>query len=47
MKISVESTIAAPIASASKPEQVIDLVASASLTLTPAELDLLNTASAN
>ena len=45
--LAAQPTIAAPIASASKPEQVADLVASASLTLTPAELDLLNTASAS
>jgi aryl-alcohol dehydrogenase-like predicted oxidoreductase len=44
--LAAQPTVAAPIASASKVEQVPDLLASASLSLTPAEIQTLTDASA-
>jgi aryl-alcohol dehydrogenase-like predicted oxidoreductase len=45
--LAAQPTVAAPIASASKPEQVADLVAAGNLTLTAEEIETLNVASAN
>ncbi len=44
--LAAQPTVAAPIASASRPEQVADLVASGTLTLTAEEIERLNDASA-
>ena len=43
--LAAQPTVAAPIASASKPEQVADLVAAGNLTLMADEVELLSTAS--
>jgi len=44
--LAAQPTVTAPIASASRPEQVADLVASGNLKLTAEEIERLNNASA-